>query len=43
MNKKRIKEILMGYFRKDVFGHYRPMFIADCDVWDSLFKELIGE
>ena len=33
----------MEYFDKDVFGHYRPMFVSDCDVWDEMFKELIGD
>ena len=43
MNKKDIKKILMEYFSKDVFGHYRPLFVEDCDMWDEMFKELIGD
>ena len=33
----------MKYFGEDGHGHYRPMFIADCDMWDEMFKELFGD
>ena len=40
MKKNNVKTILLKYFNKDEYGNYRPIYIADCDMWNEMFIEL---